>query len=147
VKVYHRTLQLDERSHRGSGEGRGGVMTDELLVGVWVSTTPPGTRGADTAGEVVEFEIPDSLFERYEWVEEDRPFREALIPAPVLQRFGRPWIEPDDVVAADRPSGGAASATEERDERRTSDALKAVLAVSAVFVLHRAWKRRQRSNL
>jgi hypothetical protein len=148
VKVYHRMLQLDERSRLGPGDGQGGVSTDELLVGVWVSTRRPEVRsGSHGAEGLVEFDIPDSLFERYEWTDEDKPFREALIPAAVLQRFGRrPWVEPDDSVVSAERRREAESRGDRRGPGRSSNAVKAVIGASAVVLLRRAWKRRPRNR-
>jgi hypothetical protein len=147
VKVYHRKVQLDERRPHGLAEGRGGgVMTDELLVGVWVSTRRPDVRSTPDAGGVVEFDVPDSLFERYEWTGEDKPVREALIPAAVLQRYGsRPWVEPDDSVVHAEPRGAPESPGNQRRPHRSSNAVKAVVAASAVVLARRAWKRRSRA--
>ena len=146
MKVYHRMVQLDERRPHGLGEGRGvGVMTDELLVGVWVSTRRPDIRPATDAGGVVEFDVPDSLFERYEWTEEDKPFREALIPAAVLHRYGsRPWVEPDDSVVYTEPRGAPEPRSNQSRPGGSSSAVKAVVAASALVLAHRAWKRRSR---
>jgi hypothetical protein len=33
---------------------------------------------------VLELEIPDEVFAEHEWVEEDKPYREAMIPAAKL---------------------------------------------------------------
>jgi hypothetical protein len=39
-------------------------------------------------------EVPDSLFEDYEWVQEARGgYRESLIPAERLNQFGPPKID------------------------------------------------------
>lgn len=139
VKVYHRTLQSEEEPGRRGG----GVMTDEMLVGVWVSTAPPRSR-AEHAGRVVGFDVPDSLFERFEWVDDAKPFREALIPAPILHRYGRrAWVEPDGAEQApgESPQRLAAGGKARRADRWRG-ALRAGVAVSAVLVAHRAWKRR-----
>jgi len=37
-------------------------------------------------------EIPDDLFVEYEWVQEDKPYREALIPAAHLNLYGPPRV-------------------------------------------------------
>jgi hypothetical protein len=146
VKVYHRTVQLDERRPHGLAEGRGGgVMTDELLVGVWVSTRRPDIRSTPGAGGVVEFDVPDSLFERYEWTGEGSPVREALIPAAVLQRYGsRPWVEPDDSVVYTEPRGAPQPHGNQPRPGGSSKAVKAVVAASALVLARRAWKRGSR---
>jgi hypothetical protein len=37
-------------------------------------------------------DVPDFLFEDYEWVEDGKHFRESLIPAEKLNHFGPPKI-------------------------------------------------------
>jgi hypothetical protein len=41
---------------------------------------------------VLTFDVPIDLFERYEWIEEGKPYRESLIPAAVLNGFATPRI-------------------------------------------------------
>jgi len=40
-------------------------------------------------------DVPDSLFEEYEWAEEGKPYRESAIPAEKLNQFGPPQIAMD----------------------------------------------------
>jgi hypothetical protein len=149
VKVYHRTLPLEDCDRRAFPEGRGGVASEELLVGVWVSTVRPEQRAAaGTEDPIVELDIPGSLFERYEWVDESKPFREALIPAAVLHRYGRrPWVEAvesaeEAEAPTEAPARRAGGRRRPRRADRSSSALRAAVAVSVVFAANRAWKRR-----
>ena len=44
-------------------------------------------------------DVPDSLFEAYEWVEDEKHFRESLIPAESLNQYGPPNV----VIDSDGP--------------------------------------------
>jgi hypothetical protein len=44
-------------------------------------------------------DVPDTLFEQYEWIEEEKHFRESLIPAESLNQYGPPNV----VIDSDRP--------------------------------------------
>lgn len=44
-------------------------------------------------------DVPDTLFEQYEWVEEEKPYRESAIPAESLNRYGPPNV----VIDSDGP--------------------------------------------
>jgi hypothetical protein len=113
MKVYHRT------------NGRGGEDADRTVVGVWVSTAPP------LDSPTVELDIPDSLFERYEWGHSAGALREALIPAAVLERSSRSRRQTPPVAAAARGP--------RRDGRRW---LTPALAAAGVLVTYGWFARR-----
>ena len=74
-------------------------MTDQEFQGVWVSADYPLDENEGAHGNtVLALNVPDDVFEKYEWIEEGKPYREALIPAEVLNRFGQPipWTEDVD---------------------------------------------------
>jgi ubiquinone/menaquinone biosynthesis C-methylase UbiE len=50
-------------------------------------------EGAD-GNVVLTLDIPVDVFERYEWIEEGKPYRESLIPATVLNALDTPRIAP-----------------------------------------------------
>lgn len=41
-------------------------------------------------------DIPDKLIAQFEWIEEEKPYREFLCPAELANRFGPPTIYEDD---------------------------------------------------
>lgn len=67
-------------------------MTLELWRGVWFSDVPlDGNEGAE-GEDLLSVEIPDELFAEYEWIEDGKPYREALIPAEKVNSLGRPKL-------------------------------------------------------
>ncbi len=94
MKVYHRTTATAAQSILTNGfrDGHGTYMTDREFSGVWVSPTPldPQDSIVDT---VLALDIPDEVFVEYEWVDEVFTFyREALIPAALLNDFDPPVV-------------------------------------------------------
>jgi hypothetical protein len=72
-------------------------MATETFRGVWLSNVPldsnEGTKGED----LLTIEIPDAVLAEYEWIEEGKPYREFLVPAELVNKFGPPeWAEEDD---------------------------------------------------
>jgi hypothetical protein len=94
VHAYHRTTATygDAILRDGFADAEGTYMTGEPHGGVWVTVDRPWDLtiagpppGDDPALLVVA--IPSELFDRYEWVEEGKGYREALVPAGELNRY------------------------------------------------------------
>jgi hypothetical protein len=92
VKVYHRTPHGADILHGGFRDATGSYMTDREWTGVWVSDVPLDIREGAKGDDLVEVDLPEEVFAEYEWVEEGRFYREALIPAEVLNRFPRALV-------------------------------------------------------
>jgi hypothetical protein len=72
----------------GFRDGEDHYGTTHLYRGVWVSADGPvGVNEGADGDSVLVFDIPERLFEEYEWVEEAKGYREALIPAEDLNRY------------------------------------------------------------
>ena len=73
-------------------------MTQNTYSGVWVSDRPldlnEGACG-DTLLRIT-LAIDDDALSEFEWVEEDKGYREWLVPASLLNAHGLVSIEPDD---------------------------------------------------
>lgn len=73
---------------QGFRDGTGNYLTENTHSGVWLSNEPldenSGASG-DTLLEVTT-EMTQSEITQYEWVEEDKGFREFLIPAAEINR-------------------------------------------------------------
>jgi hypothetical protein len=41
---------------------------------------------------VLSTDIPESALERYEWIEDEKPYREFCVPDEVVNKYGRPKI-------------------------------------------------------
>lgn len=103
VRVFHRTSTENVQSILAAGfrDGEGRYMTDQVYRGVWVSDRPLDENQGAVGDCLVLMIIPDAVFEEYEWVEEGKPHREALIPAAVLNQFGQPTISNEDESSPD----------------------------------------------
>jgi hypothetical protein len=87
MRVYHRTDRGEAILRDGFRDGEGSYGTRTLYRGVWVSSGSPLDENEGAAGDgVVLLEIPDELFRAFEWIEEGKPYREALVPASELNR-------------------------------------------------------------
>lgn len=58
--------------------------------------------------QLMSLEIPENVLLEWEWVEEAKGYREFLIPAEVVNRYGPPTIVDDDLdrMKAWRDAGG-----------------------------------------
>ena len=67
-----------------------------MHTGVWLSNEPlDGNEGAK-GDTVLAIEIPEDLLAEYEWVEEGKPYREFMVPAEIVNRYGPPRIHDHD---------------------------------------------------
>jgi hypothetical protein len=88
--VYHTTPKPYAILSKGFKDGTDYYLTRTLHTGVWFADVPldenEGARGETTLCLV----IPPKVFARAEepWVEEGKPYREALIRAAVVNRYG-----------------------------------------------------------
>jgi hypothetical protein len=79
--VYHRTQQATAIMREGFRDAEDPFGTAEIFAGVWVSAEPLDENEGAAGNALIQLEIPEALFVRYEWVEEGKTYREALIPA------------------------------------------------------------------
>jgi hypothetical protein len=93
LRVYHRTEHAAPILANGFRDGyKLAVAPDEPagvleFRGVWVSADWPLDDSEGAHGDaVLELDIPEELFTRYEWAEEGGTYREAMIPAVDLNR-------------------------------------------------------------
>jgi len=92
MKVYHRTLHSAAILREGFRDSTGTYMTDQEFTGVWVSDCPLDINEGGRGDVVLTLDVPIDVFERYEWIEEGKPYRESLIPASVLNALATPRI-------------------------------------------------------
>lgn len=98
MRVFHRTTHNAAESiiREGFSDSEDTYMTQHLYRGVWVSDQPLDANEGAFGDTVLAIDIPDALFAEYEWIEEHKGYREALIPAEELNRYGPPTISDED---------------------------------------------------
>ena len=85
--LYHRTSSANAESILKSGfkDHTGTYPTDQQFTGVWFSDKPLDVKGIE--GDtllIVSLRATDKALEDYEWIEEDKGYREWLIPARLI---------------------------------------------------------------
>jgi hypothetical protein len=94
MQVYHLTSDEKAILAVGFSDRSGHYFTDKFWSGVWVSDVPfYDVMDGDT---LLTLNLPDDVFVEYEWVDEGQPrlpYREALIPAAIVNRYGPARLE------------------------------------------------------
>lgn len=98
MRVFHKTGNVTVTTiiNEGFQDGDGKYISDFAWRGVWVSDR--AVASDRTPDDVfLAIEIPDEVFAKYEWTRDGGGERGSLIPAKVLNRYGRPepWLESD----------------------------------------------------
>ena len=97
MKVYHRTSAAEAILQHGFRDGEGCYMTATRWRGVWVSDQPLDENEGAWGDTVSTLDLPEDVFVHHEWVQEGFRYREALIPATVLNQYPRTvWEEPEE---------------------------------------------------
>ncbi len=86
MRCFHRTTTEAAENIITNGfqdpRDEGGVFQ------VWLSAEHPVTPNEGADGDaVLSIEVPESVFEEYEWEEDEKPYRETAIPAEIVNRF------------------------------------------------------------
>ena len=85
-------------------DGESSYMSNVILRGVWLSAVPLDIHEGACGDHVLEVELPDALAIEHEIVEEEKPYREFLVSADVLNRQGRTrLLSQEEVDAIDDP--------------------------------------------
>jgi hypothetical protein len=87
MRVFHRTSAADAILASGWRDGHGTYLTGAPLKGVWVADVSLDENEGASGDAVLVIELPDAVFAEYEVVEEGKPYREALVPAVVLNEY------------------------------------------------------------
>ena len=91
--VYHRTDAAAAILAEGFRDGTTHPMNALLYPGVWVSSFPLDWSEGAKGEAVLRLDIPEPLFTAHEFTNEDGSpcsYREALIPAALLNAYGPP---------------------------------------------------------
>ena len=101
MRIYHRTARTVAAviMTDGFNDSAEKYVSDFAWRGVWVSDRPfcPDDASGDT---VLTLDVPAHVFAEYEWIPEGASYRESLIPAAVLNRYGRPVVADHADVAS-----------------------------------------------
>ena len=92
IKAYHRTFHSAEILRGGFRDTTGTYMTDREFTGVWISDGPLDCNEGANGDVLLVLDIPEEIFREYEWVEEGKLYREALVPAVILNSLPSPRI-------------------------------------------------------
>lgn len=94
--VYHRTPEGAAIISGGFRDSEGYFMTDRLWRGVWLSDMPLDSNEGAKGAELLRIEIPEAEIADYEWIQPEGTYREFLVPADVVNRFGPPVLTDED---------------------------------------------------
>jgi hypothetical protein len=100
VRCFHRTRRRVARAilRGGFKDAKGTYMTDSVHQGVWLSDAPLDSNEGAKGGVVLVVEIPARVIRHFEWIEEEKPYREWLVPAKILNTHGRVSIHELDPI-------------------------------------------------
>lgn len=85
--VYHCTDAAEQILARGFHDSEGTYLTRNVYTGVWVADRPLDVNDGVDGDRVLAIEIPESVIASFEWIEEEEPYREWLVPAQVLNEY------------------------------------------------------------
>jgi hypothetical protein len=87
MRLYHRTDAKDAILAGGFTNGEGEYLTERLHGGVWLSDRILDANEGVTAEDVIDLEIPEEIVAPFEWIEEDKGYREFLVPVEIVNRY------------------------------------------------------------
>jgi hypothetical protein len=91
MRIFHRTAKNIAAAILVDGftDNEEKYLSDFAWRGVWVSDRPPCADQV-SGNALLSLEIPAELFAEYEWLQDEDSGRGSLIPATILNRYGRP---------------------------------------------------------
>jgi hypothetical protein len=96
MRLYHRTFHSKEILADGFADRTGYYLTFSEHTGVWFSNVPLDITEGAKGDTLLVIKIPIKEIRDYEWVEKGKPYREFLIPAAIVNRYGPPRIADED---------------------------------------------------
>jgi hypothetical protein len=92
---YHNTYKAPEILEQGFRDATGYYLTKDLHTGVWLSDVPLDANEGAGGDILLAIEIPEEVLTPFEWVG-GMGYREFLIPAEVVNRYGPPRVHGGD---------------------------------------------------
>src|SRR5262245_8840384 len=91
LTLFHRTARTTAERILRSGfrDTTARYLTDREWSGVWVADRPLDNSEGASGEALVQVEIAEEILTDYEWIEEGKPYREWLVPADILNKYGR----------------------------------------------------------
>ena len=71
-------------------------MTGIMHKGVWLSDRPLSFFEGAKGDGLLSLTITDDVLAQYEWIEEEKPYREFLFPAKIVNQHGPPELVDED---------------------------------------------------
>lgn len=103
MRLYHRTPAAKQIIKGGFRDAKGTYGTGRVHRGVWLSDRPldvnEGAIEGEAGADLFLIEIPARVIRDYEWVEDGKPYREWLVPAKIVNRYGPPRLLSEDEEA------------------------------------------------
>lgn len=87
MRLYHRTDAKDVILAEGFTDAEGEYLTERLHGGVWLRDRILDTNEGVAGEDVLDLEIPEEIVAPFEWIEEDKGYREFLVPAEIVNRY------------------------------------------------------------
>jgi hypothetical protein len=92
MKFYHRTNAAAEIIKNGFKDATGNYLATSEFSGVWLSDYPLDIHEGADGDSLLVIEIPESRISDFEWIEDEKPYREFLAPADIVNKYGPPEL-------------------------------------------------------
>jgi hypothetical protein len=87
MRLYHRTDAKDAILAEGFTDADGDYLTERLHGGVLLTDRILDVNEGAAGEDVLDLEIPEEIVAPFEWIEEDKGYREFLVPAEIVNRY------------------------------------------------------------
>jgi hypothetical protein len=100
LTLYHRTTEANARQIIANGfrDGTGYYLTNRLWSGVWFSDQPLDENEGACGNVLLRIKLDKRRREiaKFEWIEDGKGYREWLMPAALINKFGAVEIQEID---------------------------------------------------
>jgi hypothetical protein len=71
----------------GFRDGEGDYLTSDTHRGVWLADVPLDANEGAKGEHVLVVDVPESVVAPYEWIEDEKTYREFLVPAAAVNGY------------------------------------------------------------